>query len=146
MRISTRTRYGLRLMLDLAVHYGQGYCLLKDIARRQELSEKYLNQILIPLRSSGLVRSERGAKGGYTLVGSPDKTTVLDVVQALDGRMELTDCLERPGSCKRQHGCATRLVWKKLGQGMREIMQAITLEELVRMQKTAEESPLNFEI
>ena len=93
MKMSTRARYGLRLMVDLAVKDGKGPILLKDVSRSQEISEKYLSQIIIPLKTAGLVKSFRGAHGGYTLQRDPAKINLLEVVSALEGDLSLVECV-----------------------------------------------------
>ncbi len=131
MRISTRVRYGVRLMLELALHNNQGPIFLKDIARRQDISEKYLSQIIIPLRTAGLVKSFRGAHGGYELKRPPEEITLRDVVEALDGEFTLVECLAHPEACDRVGHCVTQQVWRRLGQVMAETLEKVTLKNLV---------------
>jgi len=130
MRLSTRTRYGVRLMLALAVNYGKGILLLKDIAEKEEISEKYLSQIIIPLRTGGLVNSVRGAKGGYSLAKSPAEITVKEIVEILEGDICLTDCLKDSASCERITECATKRVWEKLSGAISDVLGSITLAGL----------------
>ena len=94
MKITTRSRYGVRLMLELARNFDKGQVLLKDIARNEEISEKYLSLIIIPLRTAGLVQSTRGAHGGYSLTRPPEEITLKDIVQVLEGGISLVDCVE----------------------------------------------------
>ncbi len=131
MRISTRVRYGVRLMLELALHNNQGPIFLKDIARKQDISEKYLSQIIIPLRTAGLVKSFRGAHGGYELQRPPEEITLRDVVEALDGEFTLVECLANPEACDRVGHCVTQQVWRRLGQVMAETLEKVTLKNLV---------------
>jgi Rrf2 family protein len=132
MKLSTRARYGVRLMLTLARHYGQGTLYLRDVAKSEEISEKYLGQIIIPLRGAGLVNSSRGVHGGYTLARSPAEITLRQIVEPLEGDC-LVDCVKNPSACSRVPTCASRDVWALLGGKITETLDAITLEQLVRM-------------
>ena len=123
------------MMIDLALHHGGEPVLLKDIACRQGVSEKYLSQIVIPLRSAGLVQSIRGARGGYKLGNEPDKITLRDIVEALDGEIFLVDCVSDMKNCSRVSICPTRDAWSLLGQKISETLQSVTLSGLVRMQR-----------
>jgi len=108
MRISTKGRYGARLMLNLALHYNKGNVLLKNIAKREDLSEGYLEHILPPLKAAGLVISSRGAYGGYSLAKAPSEITLKDVVQALEGPISPAECINAPSVCQRVRFCVTR--------------------------------------
>ena len=130
MKISTRTRYGLRFMVSLAEQDGAGPILLKDIARQQEISEKYLSQIVIPLRAAGLIHSARGAHGGYVLARKPEAITVADVVDVFEGEPCLVDCVKYPERCSRTPICPTREVWSVLGNKIQETLASITLKSL----------------
>jgi Rrf2 family protein len=132
MKLSTRSRYGLRLMLVLARNYGKGNTFLKEIAREEDISEKYLSLIIIPLNGVGLVNSVRGASGGYTLARDPAQITLKDIVDVLEGDC-LVDCLKDPKSCSRVSTCASHDIWAMLGGKISETLSGITLEQLVRM-------------
>ncbi len=132
MKLSTRSRYGLRLMLVLARNYGKGNTFLKEIAREEDISEKYLSLIIIPLKGVGLVNSVRGASGGYTLARDPSQITLKDIVDVLEGDC-LVDCLKDPKSCSRVSTCASHDIWAMLGGKISETLSGITLEQLVRM-------------
>lgn len=134
MRLSTRTRYGVRLMLALARNYGQGTVFLKDIARVEEISEKYLSQIIIPLRGAGFVSSSRGVHGGYALARPPAEITLRQIVEPLEGEC-LVDCVNNPGACGRVSTCATRDIWTLLGGKISETLDGITLEQLLRREQ-----------
>jgi len=110
MKLSTRTRYGVRLMLALARNHGQGSVFLRDVAKAEEISEKYLSQIIIPLRGAGLVSSSRGVHGGYALARSPAEITLRQIVAPLEGDC-LVDCVNNPAACPRVLTCASRDVW-----------------------------------
>jgi Rrf2 family protein len=134
MRLSTRVRYGARLLVDLGAHYGEGPILLKEIAKRQGLSKKYLEQILIPLKSAGLVRAVRGSKGGYSLVKEPGRLKMIEVYKALEETAPLTPCLEPDQACPHGLGtsCPTRTLWRRLHVSMETILEETTLSDLIR--------------
>lgn len=131
MKISTKGRYGLRLVLDLAVNYENGLISLKDIAQRQEISEKYLEQIIILLHKSGLIKSMRGAQGGYTLTRHPKDITVGEVLRSLEGPFVPVDCVQDRAACLRSSKCATITVWEKLGNAVNEVLDSMTMQDLV---------------
>ena len=131
VKISTKGRYGLRLMVDLAVHYRQGLVPLKEIAVRQDLSEKYLEQIMMQLNRSGLVRSVRGAQGGYALAMDPADVTVGAVLQVLEGSLAPVDCIGCDATaCDRMNRCVTVDVWRRLGAAIEGVVDSITLADL----------------
>lgn len=132
MKLSTRTRYGVRLMVSLAAKFGNGPVLLKDIAKEQEISEKYLSLIVIPLKASGLVQSTRGAHGGYTLARDPSQINVKEIVDVLEGETRLVDCVKDPAICSRVAACATRDMWAAVEGKIAETLRAITLGFLVK--------------
>ena len=134
MRLSTRSRYGTRLMLELALNYHKGNVYLKDVAREEDISEKYLSHLVIPLKANGLISSSRGAHGGYRLAKSPSCITVKDIVQTLEGNLSPVECIKNPSVCKRVPGCVTRDVWKKLDEKISDTLNSITLEDLVKSQ------------
>ncbi|MDD5713183.1 MAG: Rrf2 family transcriptional regulator [Smithellaceae bacterium] len=134
MKLSTRGRYGVRLMLALARNYGQGNVFLKDIAKDEEISEKYLSLIIIPLKGVGLVKSVRGAYGGYTLAKRPGEITLKEIIDVLEGDC-LVDCLKDPSVCPRVATCASHDIWALLGGKISETLRGITLEQLVQMNK-----------
>jgi len=135
LRLSTRSRYGTRLMLELALHYNKGTVFLKDIAREEEISEKYLSHLVIPLKANGLISSSRGAHGGYRLAKSPSHITVKDIVQTLEGDLSPVECVKNPSICRRTSGCVTRDVWEKLDERISDTLSSITLKDLVKSQK-----------
>lgn len=143
MRLSTRSQYGVRLMLALARNYGKGYVYLKDIARGEGMSEKYLSQITIPLRGMGLVNSSRGARGGYTLAKAPGEITLKEIVDVLEGDTSLVDCVKNKSACARVPICASRDVWVMLGGKIAEALNSINLEQLVQLNKDKIEETLS---
>lgn len=140
MKLSTRGRYGLRLMLDLALHHGEGPVLLRDISRRQEISEKYLWNLIHPLKTMGLVNSFRGAHGGYVLAKAPAEVTLNDIMRILEGSMCLVDCVEKPASCKRAPTCIAREIWSEATEGISRTLESITLETMVRRHRKREKA------
>lgn len=131
MRLTTRTRYGARLLFELANNYGHGLVLLKDISRRQNISEKYLSKIIILLKSAGLVKSERGSKGGYILAKSPDKINMLEVVEVLEGGILFIDCINSKKDCAFQNKCPTYDLWSKLADVTYNFLKSKTLKDIV---------------
>lgn len=143
MRISTRSRYGVRLMLALARNYGKGYVYLKDIARGEGMSEKYLSKITISLRGRGLINSSRGVRGGYILAKAPAEITLKEVVDVLEGDTPLVDCVRDKSVCARAAVCASRDVWVLLDGKISEVLNAINLEQLVRLNRDKIEKALS---
>jgi len=131
MRLSTRSRYGTRLILELALRYDEGPVYLKEISSVQELSSKYLGQLIIPLKIAGIVKSSRGAHGGYYLAKSPDKIKMSEVIKALEGPVFLVDCLENPDICNRTTDCITRFFWNEINETLNEKLESITLFDMV---------------
>ena len=131
MRLSTRGRYGTRMMLDLAVHHDQGPTPLREIAKRQDLSVKYLEQLTIPLKAAGFIRSVRGARGGYTLAQKPDKISVGEIIEILEGGLSLVDCVEDPKFCKRQKECPTKDIWLRMSGRLMEELSALSLQDVL---------------
>src|SRR3989339_1081571 len=130
MRLSTKVRYGLRLMIDLALHDGKGLILLNDIAKRQRISSKYLWQVISPLKTAKLVISGRGAKGGYRLARSAETITMKDIVTRLDDEFQPVALLENPKTCKRSGGCAAQELWCELGNKIAGFLESISLQEM----------------
>ena len=137
MKLSTRSRYGVRMMFELALSYGKGPMLLKEIGKRQEISEKYLSNLIIPLKGAGLVNSLRGAHGGYTLSRDPREITLLEIVSIMEGEIGITDCIGPPEICQKEELCPARKVWSGLNRVIQEYLKGITLEDLVVQEKAA---------
>lgn len=135
MKISTKGRYGLRVLLDIAAHQDSGPVILRDIAQRQGISEKYLWQVINPMKAAGFVNSSRGAKGGYVLAKGSDMITLLDVISVLEGPVCVVDCVDEPGKCERSSFCVTREVWDKIEVCIKNTMAEITLKQLVKNQR-----------
>ena len=131
MKISTKVRYGARAMLELASHYGEGPIELKEIARKEEISIKYLEQVIIPLRTAGLVKAVRGSKGGYSLTKPPSEILLNDLVETLEGPLELIECLGNPTVCRRVQTCVTRDIWKDVQESIHKIFHSVSLQDLL---------------
>jgi Rrf2 family protein len=129
MKISARARYGVRLMMVLARNYGRGPIYLKDIAKEEEISEKYLGQIIIPLRGAGLVLSSRGSHGGYMLAREPAEINLKEIIDILEGDC-LVRCIKDPSACSRVSTCASRDIWILLGGKISETLGSVSLAGL----------------
>ncbi len=137
MRLSTRSRYGVRLMLVLALHGRSGPMFLKDIARAEDISEKYLGQIIIPLKASGLVHTFRGAHGGYILGRPASGITLREIIEPLEGDLGLVDCVKNGTVCDRSTDCITRSIWSEMSARVIDYLESLTLEDLVKKQALA---------
>ena len=140
MRLSTRSRYGVRFMLELALHYGKGPLILKDIARSEEISEKYLSHLVIPLKGVGLIQGSRGAHGGYLLSRPPARITCKEIIEILEGDLNVVACTKNPALCKRSPLCVSRNVWFRLKEEISALLDEISLEDLVDMYKEGEKT------
>lgn len=130
MKLSTKGRYGVKAMLDLAVHYGTEPISIKSISERQGISEYYLEQLFAPLRRAGLIKSVRGAQGGYILNRKPIEITVLEIMDVLEGPVEISECLDNE-ECNKFESCATRVLWKKIQMSINSVMENVTLQEML---------------
>lgn len=127
-------------MLELASRYGEGPIELKEIAKKESISLKYLEQVIIPFRSAGLVKSVRGSKGGYSLAKPPSEIFLNDLVEILEGPITLTECLRDPKVCQKSASCVTREIWEEVSEAIYEIFHSITLEEMVNRKREKEGS------
>lgn len=130
MKISTKGRYGLRILLDLTINGGPEPRMMRDIATSQQLSEKYISRLLIDLRKAGLVKSIRGAKGGYTLGRSPEDITLLEIVETMEGRVNIVDCVRSPEVCQRNTNCTVSRIWATINNKIRDALVNVTLREI----------------
>jgi Rrf2 family protein len=133
MKLTTRSRYGTRLMLDLAQHYKQGPCQIADVANRQDVSAKYLEQIIIPLKKARLITSIRGPKGGHMLARPPEEISVGEIVMLLEKDTYLAPCLKDPSRCGRRADCKTRDLWDSLMVELYRRLHSISLKDLGEM-------------
>ncbi len=139
MRVSTKGRYGLRTLVDIALHQNNGAVTLNDIAKRQDISVKYLWQVINPLKTSGLLSVTRGAKGGYILAKRPDEIDMLEVVNTLEGPLSLVECLIKDDACDRIDSCVARSVWMEVNQSITKVLKGITLAEVLRRYENSAE-------
>ena len=140
MKISTKGRYALRLMLDLAMHDTGEYISLKDISSRQEISVKYLEQIVISLSRAGLVKSVRGSQGGYRLAKAPEEYRAGDILRLIEGSLAPVSCLDdNVNQCPRSEQCATLELWKRLNNAINAVVDSMTLADLAEIQKRKSE-------
>jgi Rrf2 family protein len=135
MRLSTRSRYGVRLMLALGASEQKNPIFLKDIARSEEISEKYLSQIIIPLKAKGLVTTFRGAHGGYILSRPASQIKLREIIEPLEGDLCLVDCVATPDMCDRATECVTRDVWTRMSSLLVDFLDTFTLDDLIRKYK-----------
>ncbi|HEY5525029.1 MAG TPA: Rrf2 family transcriptional regulator [Clostridium sp.] len=130
MKLSTKGRYGVKAMVELAIHYGGNPISIKTISTRQNISECYLEQLFAPLRKAKLITSSRGAQGGYVLSKEPKDITVAQLIYILEGPIEIADCIEG-SACDNIDFCATRLLWEKIKNSIDDVMESITLQDIV---------------
>lgn len=136
MKISTKGRYALRMLVDLAEHQNCGFVALKDIADRQNISKKYLEQIIPIFHKSDILKTTRGSQGGYMLSRTPDKYTVGEILRLTEGNLALVECLDRnPVGCERSGECATLPVWQGLNRVINEYLDSITLQDILDQQR-----------
>ena len=135
MKLSTRTRYGMRATIELAQHNAPRPLQLKLIAERQDISVKYLEQLMSMLRSAGFVRSVRGSKGGYVLAKPPEQIKLSDLFHSLEGTVTTAECTDNEDYCGRSADCAAREVWVKVETAINEVLSKITLADLVKSAK-----------
>ena len=131
LRFSTKGRYGTRIMIELASRYGKGLVFLKDIAKCQDLSSGYLEQILPYLKSAGLVNSRRGARGGYALSRPPSKITLREIIRALEGDLTVVDCVAETALCSKAKSCKSRNVWVEVSRRIEDVLDSFTLQDIV---------------
>ena len=135
MKISTKGRYGLRILLDLALHGQDAPRLMKDIAQSQQISEKYISRLILPLNEAGFVTSFRGAKGGFKLAKPPKEITLLEIVETMEGRLSIVECVLDKEFCPRSEDCSACRIWSFLNKKIRKQMDEITLKDLLKSEK-----------
>lgn len=146
-KLSTKGRYGTRLMVALALHNHGRPVSLREIAGHEDISENYLWQVAKPLRDAGLITSVAGAGGGYNLAVNPESITLLDVLTALEGEIALVDCQDSRVHCDRSTACITRTVWQELSDCVADKLTKITLQDLaVKQHAMREKAALNYVI
>ncbi|MES0342363.1 MAG: Rrf2 family transcriptional regulator [Candidatus Humimicrobiaceae bacterium] len=137
MKLSTRGEYSTRFMMELAIKYGKGPMLLKNISKAQEISLKYLGQLVIPLKIAGLIKSTRGAHGGYYLSRSPDKIKLLEILEATEGSLYIVDCIKSPEICHRSKKCVARKIWEEASEEFIKVFSSISLKDTIDRQASA---------
>jgi len=138
MKVSTRGRYGLRAMLELARCRGQSPVLMSTLAEREDISRKYLHALLTALKSAGLVSSVRGAGGGFMLRKEPAEIRLSEILRAVEGPLSLVDCVADKRVCERSNRCVARGVWRELSSAVESMLDSITLEDLIAGQGRAD--------
>ena len=144
MKLSTRTRYGTRALFELAKSYGKGPLQIRIIAAQQDISGKYLEQLMAILKSAGLVRSVRGAKGGYILAKAPNQIKLSEVFDCLEGPVATVECVENDSFCARVADCVARQVWMQVQEAIMNVLQSITLQDLV--DRATDKRPSDYQI
>ncbi len=144
MKLSTRSRYGIRALLELAVVYGNGPLQLKSIAQHQNISAKYLEHLVAILKAAGILKSVRGAKGGYVLAKPPSQITLSECFNCLEGAVVTVECLENENYCARADDCVMKQVWSQVQDAIANVLQSLTLQDLVAMSKKPK--ALNYHI
>jgi Rrf2 family protein len=144
MKLSTKGKYGVRAVYEIARQYGKGPLTIKEIADRQGISFSYLEQILHRLGKAGLIESVRGPAGGYLLARKPSELTIGDIVRTLEGPIALSHCLEpgESGDCYQADDCVARMVWAKVGAKLEEALDSITFDDLLHQQQEHQKAPL----
>ena len=140
MKLSIRTRHGVRALLDLALQGNEGPIRLREIAQRQQISLLYLEHLIAPLIASGIMRSTRGARGGVWLAKSPLEIKLSEVIRLLQGSIVLVKCIDNPETCPRSDSCVTRDVWAELEGIINRVLGSITLQDLVNRYREREHS------
>lgn len=144
MKMSTKGRYGLRVMIELAARHGQGPVGVDTIAKSQGISGKYIHILMGNLRTAGLARAVRGPGGGYELAKPPSSLTALDVVQALEGKSAPVDCVMDAGHCRRAERCPSRQVWCEVGAAVDRVLSRFTLARLAARHRVKARGPADF--
>ena len=134
MKLSTKVRYSVRLMLELALNYNERHLCLHEAAERQEVSEKYLEHLAAALKAAGLIRGVRGRHGGYVLARPPSEIRLSEIHHALGGSLAPVECVDDPAACSRGKLCVTRDVWTEVRDAMRKVLESTTLQDLVERQ------------
>ena len=135
MKLSTRVRYGTKALLELALHWGEGPVLLKDIAQRQQIPLPYLEHLIGPLVQAGIIKSSRGTRGGVTLLKPPEEIILSEVIQLLDGSIAPVECVHKPETCPRSDLCVTHDIWDEIKEAVSKVLGSITLQDLVERQR-----------
>ena len=141
MKLSTRGRYSTRLMLELSLRFNTVPVLLKDISSSQDISLKYLGQLIIPLKIASLIKSTRGSHGGYFLARPPEKIKLSEILTAVEGSLDIAECIRSPEICYRSKNCAAREIWEKASKQFYDVFQSITLKDMLGKHKKLAPKP-----
>ncbi len=147
MKISTRGRYGLRILIDIALYdLASKPRMVREIAENQSISEKYISHLIIDLRKAGFIKSIRGAGGGYRLAKSPQQITLLDIIEVMEGRLNLVSCTEKNNLCQRSVLCPAKDIWWQISQEFRDVLAKYTLQDFLNRYMTEGERFLDYYI
>lgn len=146
MKMSTKGRYGLRIMLELALNYGRKAIIADAIAQNQQISANYIHLLVKTLRDAGLITAARGPNGGYLLARPPAEINVLQIIDALEGKIRVVDCAAGGESCARTLECVAREVWEKLNRAVEDTLKEITLDQLVSKHEQALQARHDYQI
>lgn len=135
MKISTKGRYGLRILMDLALYGQEKTRLMKEIAQSQQISEKYISRLILQLNEAGLITSFRGAKGGLKLAKQPKEISLLEIVETMEGRLSVVECVFDKEICSKSEDCSACKLWTSLNKKIRKQMEEITLKDLLKLEK-----------
>jgi Rrf2 family transcriptional regulator, cysteine metabolism repressor len=138
MKLSTKGRYGLRLLMEIALHQEQGQVYMKDIALQQQIPYPYSKNIISYLIAGGILRSARGANGGLSLNKSPGQITLLEILQLFEGNMDIVECISNPRACKSFKSCAIRDTWIEMQNAVEKVLKKTTLQDLLESQEKQE--------
>jgi Rrf2 family protein len=144
MKLSTRTRYGMQAILELADNFGKGPIQTRVIAEHQDISIKYLEQLMSMLKSSGLVRSQRGSKGGYILAKTPDKIKLSEIFDVLEGPVVTVECVNNENFCRKAEDCIAKQVWMQVHKAIKDVLESMTLKDVLN--KAKENWQSNYQI
>jgi len=139
MKLPTKATYSIKAMLDIALHFDEGPISVKRISERQNVSERYLEQLFILLRVARLARGIPGAKGGFSLTKPPSGITLSEIIQATEGSIAPVGCVDEPGLCSLSDVCVMRNVWSRMKQAMDDVLESVTLQDLVEQQRQIEQ-------
>jgi Rrf2 family protein len=147
MKLSTKGRYGVKAMFELALNFQRETVSIKEISEKINVSEYYLEQLFSSLRKAGLIKSIRGAQGGYMLAKQPDAITVADIFNVLEGPIEISDCVaEDESNCSKMGYCATRLLWIKISDSINQVTHSISLQDMINDYNEMKNSRIKREI
>ncbi len=135
MKLSTKVRYAIRAMLELALHYGEGPVSVKEISKKQGISSRYLEHLIVSLQTAGLVKTIRGKEGGCVLARHPSQIKIAEVVSALEGPLAVVECVVDDKFCPREKFCVARDVWIKVREAILNVLNSITLQDMIEWQK-----------